>query len=149
MKSFWTQKLALPLALVCAIAQSAIGLPLVAGALSLGALASDHAHAVALLSDGNHLDLVLSHGDGDAHDHGEAPPGHDHPASFSHSDHVVHITGADATNATPRRAILDPAPVLSIACALPVVAALASVPRSLLEPRGCGTDPLRTVVLRL
>jgi len=143
------RKLTVLLMLACASAQPAPGSSLAVSVFTLGIHANDHAHSVALRLDGDHLDVVLSHGERDAHDHGEAPLDHDHPAGVSEGDHVVHITAGDAANATPRRAVLGATPVLAISVALPVVVAPVWAPSGPLEPRARGVDHLRTVVLRL
>jgi len=150
MKPYGTRKLGLLLALACAVAQPAFGSSLVSSALTLGLYSTHpHAHSVALHSDGNHLDVVLSHGEPRGHDDRELPADHDHPVSLTHGDHVVHITGIEPSSATPRRAILDPAPVLALRVTLPVASAPACIVRTLPEPRARGVEELRTIVLRL
>jgi hypothetical protein len=69
------------------------GQPALAASFSsstLGVHESDHAHSVALRSDGDHLDFVLSHGEQDVCDHGAAPHSHDDSAGVSEGGHVVH-----------------------------------------------------------
>jgi len=147
-KSSGTRKLAVLLLLACAGVQPAVGSPLVASALTLGIRADDHGHSVALRSDGDHLDVVLSHGERSDHDH-QAPCNPDHPADLTEADHVVHVTVGDVAGATPRRALLGYAPPLAISAALPVAVARRSAPPRSLDPPARGVDYLRTIVLRL
>jgi len=137
------------LMLACAGIQTAFGSSLGASALTLGIHANGHAHSVVLQSDGDHLDVVLSHRARDAHDHGAAPRDHDHPASFSESDHVIHITAGDVASATPRRAALHATPAFATSVALPIVVAPVWGPSRSLERHARSADHLRTVVLRL
>lgn len=138
------------LALVCAAVQLALGSSLTASALTLGLYAShSHGHAVTLQADGSHVDLVLSHGERAVHDHDAAPTGHSHPAALSEADHVVHIVESDASGATSRRALLDPAPVLVISSALPVAPRRDWLRAPMITPRAQGVEQLRTIVLRI
>jgi hypothetical protein len=138
------------IALVCAVVQLAFGSSLAAGALTLGIYASHlHGHSLALQADGDHVDLVLSHRQSEVAERTSVPDGHDHPASYSEGDHVVHVLSGGAADATPRRALLDPAPAIALSIAF---AGVITPPRSLhspLEPRARGTDQLRTVVLQV
>jgi hypothetical protein len=130
-------------------AQAALGSCLAAGMFALGIHANDHAHTVALESDGDHLDGVLSHRARDAHDPGEAARDQGLPASFSEGDHVIHIAAADVARAASRRVVLDAAPALALAGALPIATAPTRAPFRSLALRAAGVDQLRTVVLRL
>ena len=149
MKSSRMRKLAVLLMLACAGAQPALGETLIASALALGIHASDHAHSVALRSDGSHLAIVLSHGEHAAPDQRRAAQGPEHLAGVSERDHVVHFTASETANANPRRALLDAAPVLASTLALATPAAPAWAPAHSHEPRARGVDHLRTIVLRL
>jgi hypothetical protein len=69
-----------------------------AGAVAAAFLAHGHGHALTLLPDGGHLDVVLHHDDEDP-SHGEAPVGfgaHDR-------DHVVHAAASDGLRDGARR----------------------------------------------
>jgi hypothetical protein len=142
------RRLPLLLLIACAAAQPAIGSPLVASALGAGIRASDHAHSVELRSDGDHVDIVLSHGERSLHDH-LAPCGPEHPADLTEADHVLHVTFGDAASATPRRLLQAHAPALTVAAALPVAAARPAAPVRSANAHARGPDHLRTVVLRL
>ena len=144
------RKLAALLMLACAAAQPAPASALHARALTLGLHARHHAHAVSVVSEDGHFHLVLSHAaQRDSGDHrGPARPD-DPQASFSESDHVLHLAGDDPVNATARRGDASQPPLLAIAVALPSVPAPLSVFRPSPEPRARGADQLRTVVLRL
>lgn len=142
------RRLAVLLLLACAAAQPAIGSPLVASALGAGIRASDHAHSVELRSDGDHVDIVLSHGERELHDH-LAPCGPDHPADLTEADHVLHVTVVDAANATPRRTLQGYAPALVMSAALPLAAARAAAPIRSTGAPARGANHLKTVVLRI
>ena len=148
MKSSGTRKLAVLLLLACAGVQPVVGSPLVASALTLGIRANDHGHSVVLRSDGDHVDVVLSHGERGDHDH-RAPCNPDHPADLTEADHVVHVTVGDVASATPRRVLLGYAPALAFAAALPVAVARRPAPLRFLDTPARGVDHLRTIVLRL
>jgi hypothetical protein len=128
------------LMLAGAAAQSTLGSTLGAGVLALGIHGRAHAHSVSLESDGNHLDVVLSHA---------APHPHDHPASFSEGDHVIHIAAGDVASAMPRRVLVDTASAVAISIALPGVVAPAWAPLREPAPSAHRADHLRTVVLRI
>jgi hypothetical protein len=130
-----------------------------AGALTLGFHGDNHpAHSFSVVAEQGHLDLVLSHrpqeprrgSERGAHDHASTPHHDDLPSLFSEENHVFHLTGDDATRATPRRSVADAVPLLAIAAVLPPPAPRAA---TLLlaspEPRIRGVDYLRTVVLLL
>ncbi len=87
-------------ALACMGARVAPASALVAGALTLGLHADDHAHTVTLVVDENHVDVVVSHVepvDDAAHPHG------DPEASGSDDAHVLHLSEDDAALTGPRR----------------------------------------------
>lgn len=131
--------------LACAAEQPVLASGVVASALALGLHAHGHVHQVAWRSDGDHLDLVLSHDTQDAHD-AEHPGNH---TSARTGKHVVHLAASSSGSATPRRARLDLTPLPAIPVALPVVPAPVQAVRPASEPRALGTGQLRTVVLRL
>jgi hypothetical protein len=139
--------LALSLALACAASQLAPGSAFLASLLTDAIHRGDHAHAVALVADEGHIDLVLSHGETDDAAHEDAPLHDDRHASSTETNHVLHITADDGANTTPRRADIRPAATVAIA-ALPATVPI-RVPALSLEPRAHGADPLRTVVLRV
>jgi hypothetical protein len=143
------RQLAIPMLFVLAGAQPALGSSLVASALALGIRADAHAHSVALKSDGNHIDVVLSHGERDHHDGGEAPRDHDHPLGVFEDNHVIHITAGNVANATARRALPVSNPSLTASLPLPIAAAPPWAPTRSRPPHAHGVDLLRTVVLRL
>lgn len=150
MKPSWARKLAVQLALACAVAQLALGSSLIVSAVALGLYSTHaHAHSLVLQADGDHVDLVLSHDEGDGHDREVPAHGGAHAVSVSHGDHVLHVGEGDATNAKPRRALPDSAPVLATSIGFPGVVARAQVPRTSLAPGASGVDQLRTIVLRL
>jgi hypothetical protein len=87
------------LALACA-AQPASSSPLLSSALALGLAVHGHAHAVSMIFDDGHLDLVLSHSHADPaaeNAEGRGPAVSD----AGHHDHVVHV--AAGGSAHPRR----------------------------------------------
>jgi hypothetical protein len=134
--------------LACACAQSVAGASLLVSALWLGLHPGDHAHAFALLSDGGHVDLVLSHAASGAHDHGEAPRGEDASGAFSQGDHVFHLTGGDVVSATARRAGLAAPPALASEAALPFASVSQGALRASLERRTRSSEHTRALVLR-
>ena len=150
-KSSRLRTLTVFLALACANAQLVLGSSLVASALTLGIYASHaNGHSVGLQRDGNHLDVVLSHGGTHAHHHGDTAEYGDDRPSVSQGDHVVHITVGDLAGATGRRAVVHGSPALATSVALaPVAVIVPCAPYRSLEPRACGVAHLRTVVLRL
>jgi hypothetical protein len=129
------------LMLACALAQPAAASDALAGGLALALHGNADAHALMMVSDDGHLDLVLCHGDDDC----RGEPSED--ASLSEGDHVVHLI--DSNDAAARRLGLDPSPPLEVSVALP----LARDPRvaACTRPEDCArvADSLRTVVLRL
>ncbi len=135
--------------LACAGAQPAFGSSLVVSALTFGIHASDHGHSVALRSDGDHLDIVVSHTERDAHEPGAAARGHAHPVGVSEGDHVVHVTASDLANTKFRRLLLEPTHALSSPVASPLALTPKRVPPRAPDVHACGADQLRTVVLRL
>ena len=148
MKWPWARKLVIPLAFACAGAQVAPGSAFLAS-LTLGIHRSDHAHAVSLVADHGHLDLVLSHGERGGHAHGGGPQHDDRQTPSSEADHVFHIACDDAANPTPRRADIPPASPLALAVAPLPTPVPVWVLRPSPEPRTRSSDSLRTVVLRL
>lgn len=150
MKPSRMRKLTAAIALLCAVVQLAFGSSLAAGALTLGIYASHlHGHSLELQADGDHVDLVLSHRESELAERTSVPEAHDHPVSYSEGDHVLHVMSGSAADATPRRALLDPAPVIALSIAFAGVIAPPRVLHSPLEPRARGTEQLRTVVLQL
>jgi hypothetical protein len=147
LKSFWMRKAVVPLVIACAGLQMAPGPALLTSALILWHT-TDHAHAVSLVAEEGHVDLVLSHegrGDRDrapAEHHGERA------ASTSGSDHVFHLR-VDATRTAPRPAGVALAPALATAVAILPASAPQWIPIPSLDPRSRSSDSLRTVVLRL
>jgi hypothetical protein len=148
-KSSRTQLLASFLMLGCAAAQTIFGSPIGASALTLGIHSNLHAHSVALQADGNHIDIVVSHPERDAHGPGQPARDHERPPGVSEGDHVVHVTVADVTNPASRRAVLDRTPALAISDALPVVVVPVVAPSHSFALRSRSVDHLRTIVLRL
>lgn len=141
--------LAALLMLVWASAQPPAGSALLVSALAIALHGSDHAHAVSLVPDEGHTHVVLSHVEGDSHEHGEAPRHDESKTSFSEADHVFHLTGGDAANATARRVTLDILPPLAIAVAVPFASAPTWILRASRDPSSRIPDQLRAVVLRL
>jgi hypothetical protein len=138
------------LVLASAAAQPAARSPLLASALMLGLLGSEHAHAVAVVAEDGHFDLVLSHETDRRSDHPRDAGQSDPPSPLlADADHVAHFTSDDPLNATARRKVSPPASVVAIALTLPPMAAPDSVFRQLPELRTSGAAQLRTVVLRL
>ncbi len=147
MKWLRLRKLSAFFALACAGAQPALGSPLLGGSIALALHANDHDHSASLRSDDGHIDLVLSHGNGDDHDAARSDVGR--ALSPPERDHVFHITGDDGATAAPRRLAPGSLPTLGISIALPAL----RTPVSSLNPSPelctLGVDHLRTVVLRL
>jgi hypothetical protein len=143
----WIRKPTAILALACAVIQLALGSTLVMSALLLGSHASAHEHSFALHSDGDHVDLVLSHAAVEEHEHPPGTPDHVHPPTWSGGDHVVHIKRAEVANASQRRAIIDPLPVFVISIVSPASAPASWAPRAAPACRAHSVDQLRSVVL--
>ena len=141
--------LVLSLVLACAGAQLAPGSALLASLLTHGSQLGDHSHAVALVTDHGHHDLVLSHVESGGRALGDAPEHEHRPAGPSGTDHVIHITGDDASNPPPRRAANGAVATLAVAVAVLPAPVPVWAPRPSPEARAHGSDPLRTVVLRL
>jgi len=149
-KSYRKRWLAALLMLACSGAQPAAGSALLVSALTIALLhGSDHAHAVSLIPGEGHAHLVLSHVEGDSHEHGGAPRHDESETSLSEADHVFHLTGGDAENATPRRAAPNPGPPLAISLAAPFARALTWILRPAPDPLSRSSGNLRAVVLRL
>ena len=131
-----------------AVVQPVFGALLIVSAVSLGRHAGGHAHSVAVQSDGNHVDVVLSHREADAHERcGESPEHFD--LAGSESDHVVHVALDDATNANVRRNHVVPTFALAAAVPLPIASLPAPSFARPLALRAGAADHLRSVVLRL
>ncbi|TFG94042.1 MAG: hypothetical protein E4H11_07500 [Myxococcales bacterium] len=141
------RKLVIALALACAGTQLASGSALLASLFMHAIHRGDDAHAVALVADEGHIDLVLSHGESGEHAHAGAPPHGDRHTSPSETNHVFHLTADDGANTTPRRADVRPASTVAVA-ARPATAPI-WIPRPSPEPRAHSADSPRTVVLRL
>jgi hypothetical protein len=142
------RRLAVSLALACAAgAQVAPAPGFLASLLAHAIHGDDHAHAVVLVADRGHLDLVLAHGAEEDHPHAGAPRDDDRHTPPSETDHVFHIAVDDAANTTPRRA--DVSPAVPLAVAAPPTPLLAWALRPSAEPRARSFDPLRSGVLRL
>jgi hypothetical protein len=95
------------LAVASALLQTVAGFQLAIAVAWLGLLFSDHAHALSSMSDGRHLDFVLTHDDSrDEHGHGSDTHLHGSPAD----DHVFHLASDDVRDS--RRA---PPPGLPVA----------------------------------
>jgi hypothetical protein len=130
--------------------QAVAGLLLFAGTLTLSFHEGSHAHAVSLVSERGHLHLVLSHdearGSEGSHD---AATRDARLASFSESDHVLHLESDALLEASARRA--DPTPTTAPVPAVPLASSPAAsfVPRRPPKPDAPGPGLLRTVVLRL
>lgn len=148
MKPSWIRNLAVPFALACAAMQVVPGSAFLASALTLGFAASHHRHSVSLVAGEGHLHLVLSHEER-ADRHPEVAHHHGDPAvSASEGNHVFHLTDVEASNTTPRRTALAPAPIAIITVAwLPAPSRRSVGPRP--EPRARSSDFLRTIVLRI
>ncbi len=144
-----TRGLAIALMLACAGAQPALSSSLITSALAFGIHSHGHEHSIALHSDGTHIDIVLSHGDGGSHDHAKMPADHDHPASLLEGAHVVHVTAVEAANSTSRRVVIHQPLSLPIALVRPPDVARASPPCASFASHARGLDQLRTIVLRL
>ena len=131
---------------LCVAVQPAAASHALPGALALLLHGGDHLHAVAVVADDGHRDLVLSH------DHGEHAS-HRTAASqctlgpFSENDHVLHMT--DSEDATARRIGVDPSPPLVLSVAIARTPDLRIAGCAGPEIRARGADSLGTVVLRL
>jgi len=122
---------------------------LLAAALPLFFHGTAHWHAVSVVEQDGHVEVVLSHS-GDHGDHDPGAPAHpqDPPPSPSDADHVVHFASDDATGGTRS----SPAALLPLA----VATAPPSEPRAIetalgpqRERRSRAPDRLRSVVLLL
>jgi len=114
-----------------------------AGALAAAHAAHGHGHALSLLADGGHLDVVLHHDDE------ETPPG-EAPIGFGahDGDHIVHAASSGGARDGSRRA----SPLLALACSGPPSAAIDSDPtlaRSAPVASLAAATLLRTTVLRI
>jgi len=135
--------------LACAALQPVYGASLVLSAFALGGHAGAHPHAVAVHSDGNHVDVVLAHREDAAHEHDGATPDHMDLAGFTESDHVLHVALDDAANANARRVELAAMPALTASALLPLAAPTAPFAARRSAQRAGAADHLRSVVLRL
>jgi len=131
--------------LACMVAPSATGSPLPIRVLAFGL--HGHAHSVSVLADAGHVDLVLSHDERHDHDHGALQHREDLPPSLAEGDHVVHLAGADAIGAAPRRdaapAVPPPAPWYAAPFPVPAVARIL---HPAAHPDGLGARHLCTVL---
>jgi hypothetical protein len=117
-----------------------------AGALAAGSLAHGHSHALSVVRESGHVDVVLHHHAlGAGSDEAEATPlgvaRHD-------GDHVVHATLATGAHDASRRATLGAALVVPALTPL-APRRLALHPSPVARAPLAGVDLLRTTVLRL
>lgn len=140
------RKLGALLIWVCAAMQPAAASASLAGALTMLLHGYDHAHAIAVVADDGHVDLVLSH-EHEADASHRAPHSEDAFHPLSEGDHVLHMNDSD--DATARRIGLDPSPALEIPAAVPPAPDPVVVGRAAPHVRIADNDSLGTVVLRL
>jgi hypothetical protein len=132
------------LMLACAAGQLVPGLLTSALTLAL----HGHAHSVSVVAEDGHLHLVLAHDGPGGHEHRGVPDRDDRTTSFSERDHVFELSGDDAASTRPRRAAIDPPPLLAVTLAIHFDTPLWLL-RPSPEPRARSSEHLKTVVLRL
>jgi hypothetical protein len=119
-----------------------------AGALAAAFLADGHGHALTLLRDAGHLDVVLHHGEDESGEPAGGAPGF----GVHSGDHVVHAASADSAREGTRRTTPAPA-AATLAPLAPVALALEPGRLSAQWRAGAGLRRaaalLRTVVLRV
>ena len=135
--------------LACAAVEPALGSPVLGSALRLVLHPGDHMHAVTLLSDAGHFDLVLSHGEDGSHEHDAATGAALASLPLSGDDHVFHLTGDDLLSATQRRLDLAAAAASVPAISVPWGIVSARRLRAASAPRPRSADHLSTIVLRI
>jgi hypothetical protein len=135
--------------LACAAVEPALGSPVLGSALRLVLHPGDHMHAVALLSDAGHFDLVLSHGEDGSHEHDAATGAALASNPSSSGDHVFHLTSDDPLSATQRRLDLALAAASAPGISRPLVPHSTRGLRVSSAPRARSLDSLSTVVLRI
>jgi hypothetical protein len=145
-KSSLPRRLACSLAVVCGLLQPLLGSGTLFGAL---ALVASHGHALSVLADAGHVDLVLTHATLESEEEHHASEPHVHASVRTDDSHVVHLASTDAACDSMRRASHAPAPT---ACILPP---LSSQPRRAAtlarraETPARASPLLETVVLRI
>ena len=140
-----SRRLACSLALLCALMQPLLSSHALAGAF---ALVASHGHALSILADDGHFDLVLSHATS-ASDARHAAEQHVHAASASESTHVVHLGSAEVARDSVRRGAQIDQPAASAAQPITwkppcILVHEASPDRLARAPR-----PLQMIVLRI
>jgi hypothetical protein len=123
--------------------------PLLASGTLFGflALAASHEHALSVLADAGHVDLVLTHAtreSGERH-HASEP----HATVRTDDSHVVHLASTDAAFDSMRRASHVPAPTASILPPLSWQPRRAATLARRTETPARASPLLRTVVLRI
>lgn len=116
--------------------------------LSAFALAHGHEHALTLMQDAGHVDLVLTHA-ADAGQGGALAPAREAPgASSSAGDHVVHLAGDPASREPARRAAPS-GPLLTAAAPFSPAPILVRGTYARARSFARAAAPERTVALRL
>jgi hypothetical protein len=140
-----SRRLACSLALLCGLTQPLLSSHALAGAL---ALVASHGHALSILADDGHFDLVLSHATS-ASDARHAAEQHVHAASASESTHVVHLGSGELARDSMRRGAQVDQPAAGaaqpIAWKPPCILAREPARDRLARAR----RPLQTIVLRI
>jgi hypothetical protein len=113
------------------------------------ALVHSHGHAVSFLVEDGHVDLVLSHRMGDVSDDQHAAEAHLHSALVSEGAHIVHLTSADVTRDSARRAGEVDAQAAGFTLLAHWSVPPVRVPTSSREPLPQTSHLLQTVVLRI
>jgi hypothetical protein len=90
--------------------------PLLASGTLFGSLAlvASHEHALSVLADAGHVDLVLTHATRESEERHHASEPHVHASVRTDDSHVVHLSSTDAAFDSMRRASHVPAPTASI-----------------------------------
>ena len=161
MSTRWIRTLGPAVALAFATVQLAPGGLVLASVLTLVHQSGDHTHAVSLVAEAGHLEVVLSH-DGDGHHH-DAPASHPHhpdaderrsspagqPGEDTDRDHVVRTNEPDAADSNVRRTTPSPAPLAVPVLATPAAWTPQQPPCLPLQPRARSSDASRKIALRL